>query len=69
MEEWEKKLRDKLELELDNQFYEIGYTPYLALTGKSGKINYEVELQRKAMELINSTIKNDLFSKLMLPYL
>lgn len=50
MEQWEIDLRAKLEAELPDACYEIGGGDLIAYTGKQGKINYEVELYRSAME-------------------
>jgi hypothetical protein len=46
MEKWEIELRAKLEEELEEGTYEIGGPHAMALTGKKGKIEFEVALQK-----------------------
>ncbi len=46
MEQWEKELREKLEAELPDGMYRIGMPPMVAITGKQGKINFEVMLMK-----------------------
>jgi hypothetical protein len=61
MEDWEIKLREKLELELEDKSYRIGTDRIYGLTGKSGKIDYEIALRK---EMINSGfITNDELNK------
>ena len=48
MEDWEKELKDKLEKELPDGLYQIGASPYLITTGKSGHINFEIALRKAA---------------------
>lgn len=43
MEVWERKLRDKLELELEDGMYNIANTVF---TGKGGYIDFAVEMAR-----------------------
>lgn len=48
MEQWEIDLRAKLEKELPEGIYELSNDAgFVALTGKQGKINYEVEFMRE----------------------
>ena len=44
MEQWEKELREKLDKEFGDGMYRIGIPPMVAITGKQGKINFEVEM-------------------------
>jgi hypothetical protein len=48
MEDWEIKLREKLENEVSNGLYNIGEgTGMTCYTGKDGYINFIVELHRE----------------------
>ena len=46
MEDWEKELREKLDKEIPDGLYEIGEPGdrFFMITGKGGKINFEVDL-------------------------
>ena len=57
MEKWEKDLRAKLELEFDDGMYRIGVPPMVALTGKQGKIDFEVMLEKMSNEIKAESIK------------
>jgi hypothetical protein len=46
MEQWEKDLRKKLELEVPQGCYKIGADNFICHTGKGGYIEYLVEIQR-----------------------
>lgn len=47
MEKWEIELREKLEKELPDGYYECGTSPWIFGTGKGGKINFEVNLRKE----------------------
>lgn len=46
MEEWEIKLREKLEKEIPHGSYKIGLDPIVVYTGKGGYIDYLVAFER-----------------------
>lgn len=50
MEQWEIDLRAKLEAELPEGAYEISGNKDIMLTGKQGRIEYEVALHKAAMQ-------------------
>lgn len=53
MEWWEVELRAKLNQELDDGLYLIGSPPdHIAYTGKQGKIEFDIALQ-KMIRMIN----------------
>ncbi len=52
MEDWEKALREKLENELEEKMYQIGEGDFIAFTGKQGKIDFEVSLDKTLREVI-----------------
>jgi hypothetical protein len=54
MEKWEKTLRNKLGSELKEGLHDISQGDFKAFTGKQGKIDFEVELERTLREIINN---------------
>lgn len=54
MEEWEIELRQELNAELPEGYYQIGYPGFIAGTGKQGYINYKVAIAK-----FIQTIKRD----------
>jgi len=52
MEQWEIDLRAKLELEVENGYYQIGSNGWVVGTGKGGYINYQVALVKAAKEYV-----------------
>jgi hypothetical protein len=52
MEQWEIDLRDKLDKELENKMYEIREGEFVVFTGKQGKIEFEVSLERVFREMM-----------------
>lgn len=59
MEQWEKELREKLEKELPEGMYEIGGPGLVAWTGKGGKIDFEVLLQKACNAFVGTTPTED----------
>ena len=49
-EQEEKDLREKLEKELPNGWYDIGTGDFHCYTGKGGKIDFEVALRKDIQE-------------------
>lgn len=58
MEDWEKELRERLDKEIPHGIYKIGAGRMTAWTGKAGRIEYEVALQKHCKNLITVPIKN-----------
>ena len=54
MEDWEIELRDKLDKELESKLYEIREGDFTVFTGKQGKIDLEVEIERTLREVLNN---------------
>jgi len=56
MEDWEKRLRERLENELEEKMYQIGEGDFIAFTGKQGKIDFEVSLEKTLREIMKDKI-------------
>lgn len=52
MEDWEKGLRERLENEVEEKMYQIGEGEFVVFTGKQGKIEFEVSLERTFREMM-----------------
>jgi len=50
-DDWEKKLREKLERELPDGAYRLLTDNGIIMTGKGGKINFEIEFEREIRRL------------------
>jgi len=46
MEEWERELRERLNIEVSDGAYQIGVEKWIVWTGKQGYIDYLVALHR-----------------------
>ena len=57
MEDWEIELRDKLDKELESKLYEIREGEFVVFTGKQGKIDLEVGIERTLREIVNNNNK------------
>lgn len=57
MDDWEKELREKLDSELTDKLYEIKAGDYVMFTGKAGKIDLEVEVEKTLREKIKNVGK------------
>ncbi len=61
MEQWEKELRENLDKQFGDGMYRIGIPPMVAITGKQGKIDFEVQLIKSHLyphEIIGSPKSN-----------
>lgn len=47
----EVKYREKLEKTIPNGAYQIGISPFIAYTGKGGKIDFEIALVKEMLNL------------------
>ena len=56
MEQWEIKLREKLEKELPEGSYDIGTDNFVCITGKGGYINFRVALAKEVQKM-NSKVE------------
>lgn len=52
MEQWEIDLRERLNKELEDKMYQIGEGEFVVFTGKQGKIEFEVSLERSFREMM-----------------
>ena len=53
MEQWEIDLRERLDKELEDKMYQIGEGEFVVFTGKQGKIEFEVSLERSFRDMMN----------------
>lgn len=50
-EEIEKEINEKYK-DLPEGLYQIGYSPYIAMTGRQGYINYQISLEKGIRDVI-----------------
>ncbi len=55
MEKWEKEIRAHLNETLKEGLHQIGDSPFVAWTGKQGKIDFEVAVLKELREKCNIT--------------
>lgn len=65
MEQWEIDLRAKLQAELPDGGYDISAGDLRLFTGKGGKIEFEVELQREVRKFTHPSLEDNIVNKLL----